>query len=84
LFKDVLQKTANRIKSECGVKDWQTATEDKLKLRDKIHENISLLSDVLHDIDQVIDISIKKAKEETADTQQGPSWPRLSVPRGTE
>jgi hypothetical protein len=35
------------------VKDWQTATEDQLKLRDKIHDNIALLADLLPPDDAV-------------------------------
>ncbi len=54
---------ANKIKLECGVSDWQTATEKQLKLRDKIHENISLLCDVLKSNDDAVRIGIQKAKE---------------------
>lgn len=53
--------TAKYIKNACNVKDWQEATEDQLKLRDRIHENIALLCDVLKDNNQAIRIGINKA-----------------------
>lgn len=63
LFKDDIKKLANRIKVECGVKDWEHATEEQLALRDKIHDNIALLSDIIKDRETLYAISIKKAKE---------------------
>ena len=60
-FNETIRLTANKIKSACGVKDWQSATEKQLMLRDRIHENIALLCDVLGDIGQSVDIGIKKA-----------------------
>jgi len=62
-FKDRLIEFAKKIKIECGVKDWETASEEQLKLRDRIHENISLLSDILREKNNLLNISIKKAKE---------------------
>jgi hypothetical protein len=64
LYTQNICKVANRIKFECNVKDWQTATEEQLKLRDKIQDNISLLSDIIKDRENLIDISVKKAKED--------------------
>lgn len=52
---------ARQIKEACGVDDWQSATEDKLCLRDKIHNNISLLCDVLKNNEDAVRIGIKKA-----------------------
>jgi len=63
-FVNYIKSVADRIKIECGVKDWQTATEDQLKLRDKIHDNISLLSDVLCNNENAVNIGIEKAKIE--------------------
>ena len=60
-FPKVIIKYAEKIKKACDVKDWQTATEIQLKLRDKIHENIALLSDVLKSNNQAVRIGIKKA-----------------------
>lgn len=62
-FKDKVISVANRIKAVCEVTDWNKSTEQQLKLRDKIHENIALLTDVLKDIDRATEISIIKAKE---------------------
>jgi len=53
--------TAQMIQKACNVSDWQTATEKQLKLRDKIHDNISLLCDVLRNNNQAIRIGIQKA-----------------------
>lgn len=61
-FPKDISKVADLIRVECNVKDWQEATESQLKLRDKIHENISLLCDVLRDNEQAIRIGIEKAK----------------------
>lgn len=61
-YKNV-SKVADYIKMECDVKDWNTATEKQLRLRDRIHENVSLLCDVLQDANQALAVGIKKAKE---------------------
>lgn len=53
-------KTADIIKNACKVRDWETATEKQLKRRDKIHENIALLCDVLKDNNQAIRLGIEK------------------------
>lgn len=57
-----IAKVADYIKMECGVKSWDTASESQLKLRDRIHENVALLCDVLQDANQALEIGIKKAK----------------------
>lgn len=60
-FDEGITMTAKMIKNACNVKDWQEATEDKLKLRDRIHENISLLCDVLKDNNQAIRLGIRQS-----------------------
>ena len=62
-FNANIQKLAKLIQVECGVSDWNKATEQQLKLRDRIHENIALLSEVLNDNMQAIRIGILKAKQ---------------------
>ena len=59
-FHSGVSKTANIIKLACNVKDWESATEDQLKLRDRIHENIALLCDILKDNNQAIKLGITK------------------------
>lgn len=46
-FNKTVQEVAKYIKSEIGVTDWNKASEDQLRLRDRVHENVSLLLDVL-------------------------------------
>jgi hypothetical protein len=58
-----ISKTAQMIQKACKVDDWQKASEQQLKLRDKIHDNISLLCDVLRDNNQAIRIGILKSLE---------------------
>lgn len=62
-FADDIRQLANRIKVECGVSDWEHATEQQLALRDKIHDNISLLSDIIKDRETLYNVAIKKAKD---------------------
>ena len=57
-----ISKLADLIRIECDVKDWQNATEEQLRLRDRIHENISLLVEVMNNINQAIRLGIQKAK----------------------
>jgi len=63
-FKDTLVDYAKKIKDACKVDDWQTASESQLKLRDKIHEYVSLLSDIIREKNNLIEVCIKKATEE--------------------
>lgn len=62
-FANEIKKLANRIKAECGVDDWQHITEEQLQLRDRIHNNIALLSDIIRDREALYTVAIKKAKE---------------------
>ena len=62
-FKEYIIKTALKIQNACQITDWQKATQSQLQLRDTIHNNIALLSDVLSDIDQAVRISIQKAMD---------------------
>lgn len=58
-----ISKLAEHIRLECGVKDWQTASEKQLRLRDRIHENIALLVEVMNNINEAIRLGILKAKK---------------------
>lgn len=60
-FRNQIILLANYIKEKCNVDDWNSATEDKLKLRDKIHDNISLLCEVLRDTKQAVKIGVEQA-----------------------
>jgi hypothetical protein len=46
-----------------NVEDWNKATKEQLQLRDRIHNNIALLSDILKDRNNLYTVAIKKAKE---------------------
>lgn len=56
----IITNAAKKIKAACKVDDWQKATEHQLKLRDKMHNNIALLCDVIK-TEQAIEIGIEKA-----------------------
>lgn len=62
-FNKNIQLVAQRIKLECGVKDWNSCNEEQLKLRDRIHEFVSFACDMLKDANMAIEIGIAKAKE---------------------
>ncbi len=61
-FPFFIQEVALSIKDNCGVKDWQTATELQLKQRDSIHKSVKLLSRVLTDTNQILRIAFEEAK----------------------
>lgn len=60
-FPAFVSDVASKVKLACGVNDWNKATEEQLNKRDKIHNNIALLSDVLRNNDQAVRIGILKA-----------------------
>jgi hypothetical protein len=61
LFQRNIQQLGVRIKGICKVDDWQHATQEQLKLRDKIHNNIYLIATVLRDNNQAIEYGINEA-----------------------
>jgi hypothetical protein len=63
LFQDIIKDTCYKIRLECGIDDWQKADENQLKLRDKMHNNISLLGNVLRNNDEAIRLGIIEAKK---------------------
>ena len=60
-FNQTVQDVANKIKMACGVTDWNEASEAQLKMRDKLHNDIALLADVLNNNDEAVRLAILKA-----------------------
>ena len=58
-----VSSVADKVKLACRVKDWNKATEAQLNKRDRIHNNIALLSDVLRNNEEAVRIGILKAVE---------------------
>lgn len=62
-------KTARLIKKVCNDADWNYTNENILWYRDTIHNNISLLADVLRDNDRAVITGIDKATRELRDRE---------------
>lgn len=60
LFTKDIQDYSREIKKACKVDNWENVTEYQLELRNRIHENISLLCDLI-DNDRAVKLGIKKA-----------------------
>jgi hypothetical protein len=63
-FQVMIKKLALRIQRYCGVSDWQQASEAQLKRRNKIHEEIALLADVMNNNDEAIRIVFGRLDEQ--------------------
>lgn len=61
-YTKTIAKVAKEIQFACGVVDWQRASTDQLRLRDRIHENICIISDFVKNVDECVRLSIHKAK----------------------
>lgn len=59
-----ISKLSLMIKKECGVFDWQHATEAQLAKRDKIHNNIALLANVMNNNREAIRLGILEANKQ--------------------
>ena len=53
-FPKYIVRVANYIRKMSGVEDWQQATEEQLKLRDDMHNNIRKFCKVLRNPDQAV------------------------------
>jgi hypothetical protein len=62
-FPDYIQDVEKKIRLSCGVTDWQEATEAQLRKRDKLHNDIALLADVLNNNDEAVRLAILKTAE---------------------
>jgi hypothetical protein len=63
-FQNYIKSVSRDIKSACGIEywdDWQKADADTLLKRDKMHENIALLADILP-LNEAVRIGILKSK----------------------
>jgi len=60
-FPAFVSSVADKVKLACCVKDWNEATEAQLGKRDRIHNNIALLSDVLRNNEEAVRIGILKS-----------------------
>ena len=56
-------KIAKKIKESLQVVDWETASQNQLEARDRIHKNIKLLSKVMRHLDQVVSLAISEELE---------------------
>jgi len=59
-FPRFIQKVAEYIREKCGVTDWQGANEKQLELRDKIHNSITTLTNVLRDPSESVRIGVRE------------------------
>jgi len=59
-FHIYISKVAIKIKRKVDANNWESATEEQLKHRDKIHNDIAILSDVLRDNNQAVRIAIDR------------------------
>ena len=57
-FPKYMVRVANYIKKSCEVPDWQTATENQLKQREKIHNSIKTLTNVLTNTDDAVRLGV--------------------------
>lgn len=63
-FQDLIKGLALRIQRYCGVQDWQRATEEQLAKRNRIHEDIALLADVMNNNDEAIRIVFERMNQQ--------------------
>jgi hypothetical protein len=60
VFPKYIKQVANYIKESCMVYDWEAATEAQLALRDKMHNSIRTLTNVLTSTDEAVRIGVNE------------------------
>lgn len=66
-----IQSAAEDIRKAIGIEDWNKASEAQLKIRDRMHENISVLCDVVP-VEVAVRVGIKKAVDESTNVLDKP------------
>jgi len=61
-FQNLIIDVARRIKTACDVTDWQKANDWQLKKRDKIHNDIALLANVLNNNAESVRLALLQNK----------------------
>lgn len=59
-FPKYMSRVAKHIKESCKVNNWNEATEQQLKLRDKMHCSIKTLTNVLTSTDEAVRLGVKE------------------------
>lgn len=59
-FNNQIQEVDNKIKTACGVTEWRKASEPQLRMRNKLHNSIALLAEVLNNNDEAVRLAILK------------------------
>jgi len=59
-FPKYIARVAKHIRKSCKIEDWNTATEDQLRLRDKIHYSIKTLTNVLTSTDEAVRLGVNE------------------------
>jgi hypothetical protein len=72
-FYKFIAEVAKYIQKSCQVKDWNKATEKELYLRDRMHENIALLSCALKEPREAVRIGVYKALDDNKDLLKTPN-----------
>lgn len=62
-YANVCSLISAACKVGAGANKWQEADESQLAMRDRIHNNITLLADVIQSAPDCVNAAIKKAKE---------------------
>jgi len=57
-FYKFVSVVAKQIKEKCGVSDWQTSSEEQLKKRDQIHNDISLLANAMNNNEEAVRLAL--------------------------
>jgi hypothetical protein len=56
--REYIAKVATIIRIACEVKSWETATEEQLKTRDKIHDLITMLTKVMRNPNECVRLAV--------------------------
>ena len=62
-FPQFMTILSERIRTMCGVTDWQTATEEQLQHRNQIHTEIAAISDVLKHNGEAVRLALLNHKK---------------------
>jgi hypothetical protein len=63
LFPKAIKNLALRIKKEIGVESWERASQEQLRMRDDLHEEIATIASVVRDNKHAVDFAFATFRE---------------------